>query len=64
MILAIAFIVDCLTAFMAIASATVLRFMLVRLNKKLDHGDVVSGAGTGGAGIPGEAARKGFRFLY
>lgn len=55
---------DCLTAFMAIASATILRFMLVRLNKRLDHGDAVSGAGTGGAGVPGEAARKGFRFLY
>lgn len=49
--------VDCATAFIAIISATVLRFMLVRLNKKLDRGEEVEGA------VPGEGSRRGFRFL-
>ncbi|KUM57756.1 hypothetical protein ACN42_g9418 [Penicillium freii] len=49
--------VNCATAFIAIVSATVLRFMLVRLNKKLDRGEEVEGA------VPGEGSRRGFRFL-
>ncbi|KAJ5743211.1 hypothetical protein N7533_010313 [Penicillium manginii] len=49
--------VNCATAFVAIISATVLRFMLVRLNKKLDRGEQVEGA------VPGTASARGFRFL-
>lgn len=49
--------VNCATAFVAILSATVLRFMLVRLNKQLDRGEEVEGA------VPGEGSRRGFRFL-
>ncbi|KAA8651413.1 putative MFS transporter [Aspergillus tanneri] len=54
--------VNCATAFVAILSATVLRFMLVRLNKKLDRGEEVSGAVKSG-GLPGQASARGFRFL-
>ena len=60
----IPFIVNCLTAFMALCGATALRFILVRLNKKLERGEAVHGIGSGGSGVPGEAAQKGFRFLY
>ena len=49
--------VNCATAFVAIIAATVLRFMLVRLNKKLDRGEHVEGA------VPGQASSRGFRFL-
>ncbi|KAL2824946.1 major facilitator superfamily domain-containing protein [Aspergillus cavernicola] len=49
--------VNCVTAFMAILSATALRIMLVRLNKKIDRGERVSG------GVPGQASSRGFRFL-
>ncbi|KAJ5205023.1 uncharacterized protein N7498_005902 [Penicillium cinerascens] len=49
--------VNCATAFIAIVSATVLRFMLVRLNKKLDRGEALNG------GVPGQASTRGFRFL-
>ncbi|KAF7128534.1 hypothetical protein CNMCM5793_003322 [Aspergillus hiratsukae] len=49
--------VNCVTAFVAILSATVLRIMLVRLNKKLDRGDAIDG------GVPGQASARGFRFL-
>ena len=59
----VAMSVNCVTAFIAICAATVLRFMLVRLNKKLDRGETVKGAVVMGEGIPGEAARKGFRFV-
>lgn len=61
----------CVMAFIAICAGTVLRFMLVRLNKKLERGEYVEGAingdtrvdgGAGGLG-DGEAAKKGFRFL-
>ena len=55
--------VNCVTAFIAICAATLLRFMLVRLNKKLDRGESVKGAVVMGEGIPGKAARKGFRFV-
>jgi hypothetical protein len=59
----VAFSVDCATAALAIIAATSLRLILVRLNKKLDRGEHVEGAINSGAGIPGEAAEKGFRFL-
>lgn len=60
----IPFTVNCITAFISIVSATVLRFLLVHLNKKLDRGEAVSGVAAMVEGIPGEAAKKGFRFLY
>ncbi|KAI1250558.1 hypothetical protein MGN70_007615 [Eutypa lata] len=55
----IAMSVNCCTSFLAIIAATVLRFMLVRLNKKLDQGIHVEGAINA---LPGEAAEHGFRF--
>ncbi|KAI1140237.1 major facilitator superfamily domain-containing protein [Hypoxylon sp. FL0543] len=55
----IAMSVNCGTTFMAIVAATVLRFMLVRLNKKLDRGIFVEGAVNA---LPGEAVQHGFRF--
>ena len=55
--------VNCVMAFMAICAATVLRFLLVRLNKKLDRGEVVKGAIAVGEAVPGEASRRGFRFV-
>ncbi|KAG7005255.1 hypothetical protein G7Y79_00020g047830 [Physcia stellaris] len=59
----VAMSVNCVTAFIAICSATFLRFILVRLNKKLDRGETVEGAVVMGEGVPGEAASKGFRFV-
>ncbi|MCJ1233596.1 hypothetical protein MMC14_001554 [Varicellaria rhodocarpa] len=59
----VAFSVDCATAFVAICMATLLRTILVRLNKKLDRGEPVEGAVAVGEGVLGEAATKGFRFL-
>jgi hypothetical protein len=56
--------VDCATLALAIIMATILRFVLIRLNKKLDQGEHVEGAVNAGEGVPGEAAEKGFRFLY
>ncbi|CRG89202.1 putative transporter C1002,16c [Talaromyces islandicus] len=56
----VAMTVNCVTAFIAIVSATVLRFILVRLNKKLDRGESVHGAVVG---VPGQAGSRGFRFL-
>ncbi|KAL8652600.1 MAG: hypothetical protein Q9210_002586 [Variospora velana] len=55
--------VNCVTAFIAICAATVLRFILMHLNKKLDRGEIVEGAVAVGEAIPGEAAKKGFRFV-
>ncbi|KAI2620311.1 major facilitator superfamily domain-containing protein [Hypomontagnella submonticulosa] len=55
----IAMSVNCGTIFMSMVAATVLRFMLVRLNKKLDQGIHVKGAINA---LPGEAAEHGFRF--
>lgn len=55
----IAMSVNCGTTFLSIIAATVLRFMLVRLNKKLDQGIFVEGAINA---IPGEATHHGFRF--
>lgn len=49
--------VNCATAFIAILAATALRFILVRLNKKLDRGEPVEGS------VPGQASSRGFRFL-
>jgi len=56
--------VNCVTAFIAICCATILRFNLVKLNKRLDRGEMVKGAVAESVGVPGEAAKKGFRFLY
>ncbi|KAI1481077.1 MFS general substrate transporter [Daldinia eschscholtzii] len=55
----IAMSVNCGTIFLSMVSATVLRFMLVRLNKKLDQGIYVKGAINA---LPGAAAEHGFRF--
>ncbi|KAH9906848.1 major facilitator superfamily domain-containing protein [Xylariomycetidae sp. FL2044] len=55
----VAFCVNCGTTLMAIVGATVLRFILVRLNRKLDRGIFVEGAINA---LPGEAAQHGFRF--
>ncbi len=55
----VAFAVNCVTSFIAILSATLLRFILVGLNKKLDQGIFVEGAINA---MPGEASRHGFRF--
>ncbi|KAL7622771.1 hypothetical protein AAE478_006450 [Parahypoxylon ruwenzoriense] len=55
----IAMSVNCGTIFLSIIAATVLRFMLVRLNKKLDQGIYVEGAINA---LPGDAAHHGFRF--
>lgn len=40
--------------------ATILRFILKNLNKKLDRGEHVEGAINA---VPGQAADRGFRFL-
>lgn len=56
-VLVTAMSVNCCTAFVAIVSATVLRVLLVRLNKKLDRGEGITG------GVPGQASSRGFRFL-
>ncbi|KAE8147460.1 MFS general substrate transporter [Aspergillus avenaceus] len=45
------------TALMAIIAATILRIVLVRLNKKLDRGEALSDA------VPGQASSRGFRYL-
>lgn len=55
-----AFIHNCVMAAVAIVAAFVLKTMLVRLNKKLDRGEVVKGAINA---APGEAVEHGFRFL-
>lgn len=60
----IAFSVNCGTIVLAILSATVLRFILVNLNSKLDRGEHVDGAVTGvGSGEVAAAADRGFRFV-
>ncbi|KAH6649734.1 major facilitator superfamily domain-containing protein [Chaetomium tenue] len=55
----VAMIVNCVTAFIAVCAATVMRAVLVRLNKKLEAGVWVEGAINA---IPGEGAANGFRF--
>lgn len=62
----------CAAAAIALIFATILRIILVRLNKKLDRGEMVEGAinggrrssvlGKGDEGLE-EAAKNGFRFL-
>ena len=59
----VAMAVNCTTSAIAIISATVLRFLLVSLNKKLDRGEKVKGAIAVGEAVPGEAADRGFRFV-
>ena len=60
----VAFAVNCTTLFIAIYCAIILCSMSVRLNKKLDRGEYVEGAvDAEREGVPGEAAKKGFRFL-
>lgn len=54
-----AFVHNCVMAAVAVAAAAVLRWMLVRTNRKLDRGETVEGA-IGRA--PGEAIEHGFRF--
>lgn len=54
----IAFSICSCAMFIAILTATALRIILGRLNKKLDRGEFVEGVAT-----PGQAAARGFRFL-
>ena len=56
-------IVNCVTAFVAICGATVLRVILVRLNRRPDRGESVRGALAVEESGRDEASRKGFRFL-
>jgi hypothetical protein len=60
----VAMSVNCVTAFIAICMATLLRFILVRLNRQLESGMVVEGAinDVDEHGIPTEGGRHGFRF--
>jgi MFS family permease len=67
----VAMSVNCATCFVAILMATLLRFILVRLNRKLDEGmaiDVNPSAMATGAqttaqyGLPAEGAKRGFRY--
>jgi len=60
----VAMSVNCVMAFIAVVMATILRFMLVRLNKKLDQGmEVQATLGeTDRDGIPVEASHRGFRY--
>ena len=55
----VAMCVNCAMAAMGIIAATVLRFMLVRLNKKLERGIFVEGAINSSTA---EGTKKGFRF--
>lgn len=59
----VAMAVNCVMAVMAICMATLLRFILIRLNKKLDRGEAVKGAVAVGEGVPGKASKQGFRFV-
>jgi len=60
----IAMTVDCVTVLIAILAATALRFVLVKLNKKLNRGESVDGM-TGGnvTNVETQIEKKGFRFL-
>jgi len=64
----VAMSVNCVTAFIAICMATLLRFILVRLNRKLDEGMTVNPVdnsveeATGPDGIPIQGAKHGFRY--
>jgi len=60
----IAFIVNCVTAVLAIAAALMLRIVLVRLNNKLERGEYVPGVPRGAAAEGnGQRTEKSFRFL-
>lgn len=59
----VAMAVNCVMAFLALCMATLLRFVLVKLNRKLDRGESVKGAIAVGEAVPGEASRRGFRFV-
>lgn len=59
----VAMSINCITSFIGILSATVLRFVLVKLNKKLDRGEPVKGAVSVGEAVPGNAVERGFRFV-
>ncbi|OBR07347.1 Pantothenate transporter liz1 [Colletotrichum higginsianum IMI 349063] len=54
-----AFVHNCVACFVAVCAATVLRTVLVRLNRRLERGEFVEGAINA---APGEAAAHGFRF--
>jgi MFS family permease len=60
----VAMSVNCCTAFVAICAVTVLRIILVRLNKKLDEGMPLENAvgDMNHNGIMVETGKKGFRF--
>ncbi|KAK5134486.1 hypothetical protein LTR08_006403 [Meristemomyces frigidus] len=59
-----AFAVNCCTAVLSILMAALLRFMLVRQNKKLDRGEHVEGAiSESAAQGDGQVVRKSFRYL-
>lgn len=62
-LLVVAMSVNCATAFIAICAATLLRFILVRLNRTLDRGEALKGAVVKGEGVPAEAVSKGFKFV-
>jgi len=51
--------INCAMVTMAFVAATTLRFILVRLNRKLEQGIYVEGAINSGTN---EAGKKGFRF--
>jgi len=59
----VAMIVNIVVMAIAIVCAFILRMVLASLNRKLDRGEFVHGAINAGAAVPGEAAKKGFRFL-
>ncbi|KAK2030568.1 MFS general substrate transporter [Colletotrichum zoysiae] len=54
-----AFVHNCVACFVAVCAATVLRFVLARLNRRLDRGEFVEGAINA---APGAATAHGFRF--
>ncbi|KDN63251.1 putative pantothenate transporter liz1 [Colletotrichum sublineola] len=54
-----AFVHNCVACFVAVCAATVLRLVLVGLNRRLDRGEFVEGAINA---APGTAATHGFRF--
>ncbi|KAL9054594.1 MAG: hypothetical protein Q9162_004057 [Coniocarpon cinnabarinum] len=59
----IAMSVNCGTAVMSITAATLLRLLLVRLNKKMDQGEHVEGTEVGAGHGNEMAEEKGFRYL-
>lgn len=60
----LAFAVCSCSSFIAVCTASLLRVMLARLNRKLDRGEFVRDVVADGNGdVPDEAARRGFRFL-